>query len=37
MINLNNEPYAVYQGVRRQPIQNEIYSWWVTFGVKIDF
>jgi TonB-dependent receptor len=36
-INLTNEPYRVFQEKKSQPIQVEYYSWWATFGVKMNF
>ncbi len=35
--NLTNEPLRRYEGFRNRPVQEEFYSWWGTFGLKIDF
>ena len=37
LINLNDEPFRVYEGTPDRPIQEEIYSWWGTIGLKWDF
>jgi TonB-dependent receptor len=37
LINLDDEPYRVYEGVVDRPRQEEYYSWWGTFGFRIDF
>jgi len=37
LINLNDEPFRVYQGTTDRPIQEEFYSWWGTIGLKWDF
>jgi TonB-dependent receptor len=37
LINLGDEPYRVYEGVADRPRQEEYYSWWGTFGFRIDF
>jgi TonB-dependent receptor len=37
LVNLNGEPLRAYQGVSDRPIQREYYSWWGTFGIKLDF
>jgi TonB-dependent receptor len=34
--NLTDEPYRVYEGSPDRPIQEEIYSWWGTIGLKFD-
>ncbi|MEM8964058.1 MAG: TonB-dependent receptor [Acidobacteriota bacterium] len=36
VLNLTDEPFRVYEGSEDRPIQEEYYSWWGTFGVKID-
>jgi hypothetical protein len=36
-INLNNEPLRVYEGTEDRPIQEEYYSWWGTFGIRLNF
>ena len=37
LVNLGDEPYRVYEGVADRPRQEEYYSWWGTFGFRIDF
>ena len=37
LVNLGDEPYRVYEGVANRPRQEEYYSWWGTFGFRIDF
>ena len=37
LVNLNGEPLRAYQGVADRPVQREYYSWWGTFGVKLNF
>ena len=34
--NLTDEPYRVYEGSPNRPIQEEIYGWWGTIGLKFD-
>jgi TonB-dependent receptor len=34
--NLTDEPYRVYEGSPDRPIQEEIYGWWGTIGLKFD-
>jgi TonB-dependent receptor len=34
--NLTDEPYRVYEGAEDRPIQEEIYGWWGTIGLKFD-
>ena len=34
--NLTDEPYRVYEGSVDRPIQEEIYGWWGTLGLKFD-
>lgn len=36
-VNLNGEPLRSYQGENDRPTQREYYSWWGTFGIKLDF
>ena len=36
-LNLTNEPFRVYEGLRTRPIQEEYYRWWSTFGLKFDW
>lgn len=36
-VNLTDEPFRVYEGTPDRPIQEEIYSWWATLGLKVDF
>ncbi len=37
MLNLGNEPYRVYIGDPRHPIQEERYKIWAITGIKLDF
>jgi TonB-dependent receptor len=37
IVNLNDEPWRLYEGTPDRPIQEEYYSWWGTFGIKWDF
>ena len=37
MINVNDEPFRRYIGVEDRPVQREFYSWWITFGVRLDY
>ena len=37
LINLNDEPFRVYEGTSDRPIQEEFYSWWGTLGLKLSF
>jgi TonB-dependent receptor len=34
-LNLTNDPLRYYQGVTSRPVQEEYYSWWTSFGVKV--
>ncbi|MEM9555107.1 MAG: carboxypeptidase-like regulatory domain-containing protein [Acidobacteriota bacterium] len=36
LINLNDEPFRVYEGSPDRPVQEEIYSWWGTIGLQWD-
>lgn len=36
-LNLTNEPLRYYVGTPDRPDQEEYYSWWATFGVKLNF
>jgi len=35
-LNLTNQPFEVYQGIKEQFIQREFYSWWTRVGIKFD-
>jgi TonB-dependent receptor len=35
-INITDEPYTVYQGEADRVIQDELYGWWATLGVRFD-
>lgn len=37
IINLTDEPFRRFEASNDRPVQEEIYSWWGTFGLKIDF
>ncbi len=37
LINLTDEPFRVFEGTPDRPIQEEIYSWWGTIGLKFLF
>lgn len=37
LINLTNSPFRRFEGINVRPVQEEYYSFWGTFGVKIDF
>ncbi|MEM7587788.1 MAG: TonB-dependent receptor [Acidobacteriota bacterium] len=37
LINLDDEPFRVYEGTPDRPRQEEYYSWWGTIGLKWDF
>lgn len=34
--NLTDEPYRVYEGTPNRTVQEEIYGWWGTLGLKFD-
>jgi TonB-dependent receptor len=36
-LNLTNQPFEVYQGVKDRYVQREFYSWWTRVGLKLDF
>jgi TonB-dependent receptor len=36
ILNLNDEPYRVYEGRRDRPVQEEYYGTWGTLGLKIN-
>jgi TonB-dependent receptor len=36
LVNLNNEPFVIYQGVEDRIRQQEIYGWWGTLGVRFN-
>lgn len=35
-MNLGDEPYRVYEGVKERPIQEEYYGWWGTLALKFN-
>ena len=37
ILNITNAPLRYYQGTRLRPIQQDFYSWWSHFGLKVDF
>lgn len=37
LVNLNDEPVVVYEGIKNNPIQFEEYSFWGRLGFKYDF
>lgn len=37
LVNLNDQPFRRYRAFIQRPVQEEYYSWWATFGVKLDF
>jgi hypothetical protein len=37
IVNLNGEPLRAYQGAANRATQREYYSWWGTFGFKMDW
>lgn len=34
IVNLTNEPFRIYQGTPDRPIEEEVYSWWATLGLR---